>query len=495
MNDQQILDYLRSRGRIDPPIDFSRSVMAALDRAPVTESSRFSVYLPAFVAVGAMAAIAILALVLGPARDVGPAPSPSAVASASAEATAPDVFDLRVALLEAVDVLRDAPGVEGLQQTEIDGVLGTATWFTWRPNGDQVVVERRDVDVTETGWWLAPDGTPPATGQRIWTHVNAHVGSETYLTDEAGEWAVMPRLEQSLSMGTAILARSILPWDPLTAFGPSFPESPEQGARVERRDLQDGGIEWLLEFEDAGSPVIQRWTIGPGGELRSWFVQRTDPPVDPEGTYINAVTEASVEFTVTSGDPIQPPDTSRPPGASHVGAPASMPLMPPTGFGEVVRVNSCEHPSGVYRVTLPEGWWTNRNDEVGPDGLWASCTLFGPEAFAPTTIGDETWPRGVAVVITWIDGGCIGSYLALRSSGGAVVDGLEASVHEYARGTEATDPPGLYSYTIDLSEPGVACELGGRFITASTSFEMSGDYEQNKTFLDAIMAAMEITPP
>lgn len=321
MNEQRIVEYLRARGHVTPPVDFTGSVMSALDSAPV-QPSRFSAYLPAFVAVGAAAVIAVLALLVGPGRDIGPAPSASATAEAST------VDELRVALMASVDVLRDAPGVEGRQGAEIDGTLGTATWFDWRPNGDQVVVQRWDLDVTDTGWWKVPDGAPPATGQRIDTNIQAKIGDELFFTNEAGDWQVAARDDgfPTGAIGPAMLDGAILPWYPLMGLGPSFPDAPESDARVERGDLPDGGAEWQLEFQWNGSPLIQTWTIGPGGELRSWSMEREDRSVDPEGGFHDNATHVSLQLMINDGDPIEPPDVDALPDPAPFGLPADFPL-------------------------------------------------------------------------------------------------------------------------------------------------------------------------
>lgn len=224
-------------------------------------------------------------------------------------------------------------------------------------------------------------------------------------------------------------------------------------------------------------------------------MEREDGPVDPEGGFGDNVTHAWLQFTTTDGDPIQPPDVDAVPDAAAVGAPPDLPLAPPpASLDETEQVAVCEHPSGRYRVTLPDGWWTNRNgDDSG--ALWEACELFGPEPFAVTPWGDRTWPYGVALAIDWVDGGCIGSIWELVSSEATTVAGLPASVNEYALVVDPGDLEGAYEYVIDLSEPGVACEVGGRFIIAATNREMTGSYDENKAFLDQIMSGMEITPP
>lgn len=494
MTDDRVLDYLRSRGQADPPVDLVSSVMAAID-APVPSRSRFAAWMPAAAIAASVTVIAAVALLIGQGPNVGPSLSPATSSPAPSASVEPTIDDLGVALLDAVDVLRAAPGVEGREQAEITGAIGAVTWFDWRPNGDQVIVQRQDLDVAETGWWMVPDGAPPTTGRRIYTRIQAKVGDEVFFTNEAGDWEVAAR-DDSLptgAFGVGILDGVILPWRPLDALVPSLQDPSE--AQIERDDLPDGGVEWRLEYQWMGAPLSQRWTIGHGGELRSWTFEREDRSVDPEGGFHANATFGSLQYTITDGDPIKPPDVEADPSAAAVGAPPDLPLEPPPASLEYVeQVATCEHPSGRYRVTLPEGWWTNRGS-ADEEPLWDACELFGPEPFPVTPSADRNWPDGVALTLRWTEGGCIGSFLALLSSDETTIDGQAATVDEYAWGTESDDRPGLYQYVIDLSDPGVDCEVDGRFITATTSREMTGDYEENKAFLDQIMDSMEITPP
>ena len=494
MTDDRIIDYLRARGRGRPPDDFVSSVMAAIDD-PVPSRSPFAAWMPAAAIATGVAVIAAVALLIGQGPNVGPGPSPATSSPMPSASVEPTIDDLGVALLDAVDVLRAAPGVQGRQQVEIDGTIGSATWFDWRPNGDQVVVTRWDLDVTETGWWMQPDGAPPATGQRIYTNIQANVGDEFFFVAEGGDWQVTARDDRILAIGPGILDESILPWDPLMGLDPSFPDASESEARIERDELSDGGVEWRLDSELLGEPAVQRWTIGPGGELRSWTFEREDRSVDPRGDFTANATHGWLQYTITDGDPIQRPDVEADPNAAAVGAPPDLPLEPPpASLEQVEQAAVCEHPSGRYRVTLPDGWWTNR-DGGDTNLLWEACELFGPEPFAVTPAADRPWPYGVALTISWIDGGCIGSIWELLSSEVTTVDGLPASVNEYALVVDSGDLEGAYEYVIDLSKPDVDCEVGGRFIIASTNREMTGNYDENKAFLDQIMSGIEITPP
>jgi hypothetical protein len=91
MNDDQIIEYLRSRGRGELPLDLVSSVMDAIDRVP-QRRSWFASFVPALAAAGAVAVILALAVLVGqngpptgstqsPAQEPSMSPSPSATAA------------------------------------------------------------------------------------------------------------------------------------------------------------------------------------------------------------------------------------------------------------------------------------------------------------------------------------------------------------------------------------------------------------------------------
>jgi len=87
MNDDQIAEYLRARGRIDPPLDFVGAVAGAVAYAPQRRASWFAPLIPAAAAVGAAAAVTVLAILVSKGPNVGPPPAPSTSVSERAAPT------------------------------------------------------------------------------------------------------------------------------------------------------------------------------------------------------------------------------------------------------------------------------------------------------------------------------------------------------------------------------------------------------------------------
>ncbi len=312
MNEQQLVEYLQSRAAVSVPQDFVGSVMAGVRTAP-TQRSRFSSLLPAFAVAAVVAVVALLALVVGPGRDVGPAPSPSA-ATASPTATGED--ELREAVTAATERLAQSAAVQGVQTSWTEEYIGTATWYDWRPNGDQVIVTRTDIDV-QAPWYTDPDGEPLSVGKRITTDIQVLVGDSWYRTED-GEWVIEDRADAppALSYPTGLLSAEIL------AVPPSgFPDD----VTATRQALADGGEVWALEaVTDDGRSLVE-WRIGADGVLVSFSFEGTGVNLAPGDSIGNRSIRSVTEFIpVSDPDPI--PDPGPRPDPEQFGLPADFPL-------------------------------------------------------------------------------------------------------------------------------------------------------------------------
>lgn len=112
MSDDQVLEYLRGRGRVEPQQDFIGSVMNAVADAPQRHSAWFAPLLPAVTGIGAVAAVIAVILLVDSGPNVGPPPDPSASASAQQE-----IGDV---LLEEGDVIV-------MPAVDVNGVFGSIT--------------------------------------------------------------------------------------------------------------------------------------------------------------------------------------------------------------------------------------------------------------------------------------------------------------------------------------------------------------------------------
>lgn len=196
------------------------------------------------------------------------------------------------------------------------------------------------------------------------------------------------------------------------------------------------------------------------------------------------------------------PTTSASPEATDDQTAAATRTAPATAtatpFGAAVfgDPDSCEHSSGAYRVAFPDAWWYNLEYEHDQLGEIAECRFFAPEAFdIDTADRQQPVPHGVAITIDYLEGGCFGYFSEILEQREITVDGHQGRVEELTRGPADSDEPHYYHYLIDL-RPDVPCESPeSAYITAGTSRERAGDYEDNKALLDRMMQTMDIPEP
>lgn len=231
--------------------------------------------------------------------------------------------ELEAAVDSAVEALVEAPGVEGYQEGYIDEYLSGASWFDYRSNGDVVVVQRTDVDVAQTAWWLNPSEGPPATGRNIATTVRVLVGDSFYEAistsgQGAARWSVTDRdaaRRVPLTLGLVLLSGDD------RMFG-----RPAADGEVTRERSTDGGSVWTVTVPERDGEGIQRWHIRPTGELASWSWELVGVS-EPAELESDPTTSGRIEFTLLADpDPIDAPDTEEVPDLTEFALPEDFPL-------------------------------------------------------------------------------------------------------------------------------------------------------------------------
>ncbi len=317
MNDERVLEYLRMRARVEPEPALVARIMAAIDEAQPAPSA-FAAFLPAVAIAGAVAVIVALALILGQGPNVGPGPTDS-VEPSPAPAT---VDELRAALESGLEILREEPGVEGTATSSVFAELGSATWFSWRPNGEQVVISRTDVDVTQTAWWLVPGGQPPARRESITTTIHVLVGDE-YFTAEGEGWVVASSEEAPPAFS---LATALLDGEELAVEG--FIGNLAGEVTLTRRP--DGATTWTLTTPYRDGSAISEYRFAPDGGIVAWSAELVG--VTPTTEDAPFVSSQQVEFVrLPDAEPIEAPDTHAPPDPAALGLPPDFALEPSPG--------------------------------------------------------------------------------------------------------------------------------------------------------------------
>ena len=315
MTEDRVVAYLRARGQVEPPADLVDRTMSAVAAAG-NPRSPFAAFMPAAAVAAVAAIVAVVGLLISQGTRVGPPATPRPEPS-----TSPVSYgEMQAALTAAISALREAPGVEGMSTTSVYGELGTAQWFSWRPNGDQVVVQRDDVDVSQSAWWLDPEGGPPARGRNVIETIRMIVGDE-YFEGTAEGWSIARASDAPpvLTFVTALLEdeESILSMYPGEVYEVSVTE------------LDNGGEEWTLSGPFRDGTAISRWRIGPAGELRSWASEFDGVTPTVEDTHFETATLVEIRM-LTDAASIKAPDLDSVPDAEALGLPPDFPLRGPS---------------------------------------------------------------------------------------------------------------------------------------------------------------------
>ena len=210
--------------------------------------------------------------------------------------------ELEAAVDSALEALMEAPGVEGYQEAYVDEYVSGASWFDFRSNGDVVVVQRIDVDVAQTAWWLNPSEGPPATGRNIATTARVLVGDSFYEAistsgQDSARWSVSDREDAPrgpLTRGLVLLSGE----DRL--FG-----LPAGDGEFTREVSSGGGSVWTRTTPYREGSAVQRWHIRPTGELASysWELVGVSLPMELDAV---PTTSGRMEFTsLANPDPIE----------------------------------------------------------------------------------------------------------------------------------------------------------------------------------------------
>jgi len=412
MSERVVIDYLRTRGRVEPPPGFARSVMVAIDEAPATRSW-FSAFLPAAAVAGVAAAIALMALLLGQNPDVGPGPDQSA--EPSLPATSATLQELETAVTAAIERLAEG-AVAGRQTSLLEEYLASATWFEWRPNGDHVVITREDVDVSAP-WWTDPDGEPLTVGERISTRISVVLDGALYQSEDSA-WVVQEPPRGPLAFGIGMLSGQI---------SPVVRGDARDDVRVTRRDLDDGGELWRLEAPKGGTEYLE-WRIGADGVLVSYMTRGAqitlwgvDVSQDPDDSGPTAATTSMVEFVpIEDPEPIAAPDLDSVPDPMDLGLPVDFPLAP---AGPEARIDYREYVEAALEAMETYHWnaanveWASARS-VALDGLpddpsagQAHQRIIAAIQTFDTFFPDESAPAGDAAIdaaVEWLEGqpGC-----------------------------------------------------------------------------------------
>ena len=434
MNDEQIIEYLRSRhrGDFDPPLGAVSTVMAAVDSAP-SHRAWFASFMPA-AAVAVIGAAFVLAVLFGMGPNIGPGPgtseepstiaSPTPVPSLVLPSPSPsDAAPLVLPLFQPGDTV-------SLSATDSDGEWG------------MIRLERGD----DLGGY--PDAEIPPDSFLIEVFV---VYDADRMPDPAqfgtSDWAVRP----SDPTVDGYFVAEAQEFERANGIGlrPAMPLGMYPGAVDIFTTPTEGRIAFAIPRRAADLSLELVYQLGSREQV--FALRAPGPPpgpvavATPQPTSEAAIAEAAAMATTLFADP-----------------------------------DECVNPEDGYRLTFPDAWYTNTATGDVP-----ACSWFTPEFFEVTVPGEP--PEELWISIAVFDGevgytSLTQIYLNVQLE----VGGRPASRVEYNPNATVNPDYRGYEYVIRLGE-------NGPTLSAGTNTEIAEDYLLAKAVLDRIMASFEFT--
>ncbi len=436
MNDDPIAEYLRARGRIDPPLDFVPSVQAALADAPQRRASWFAPFLPAAAAVGAAAIAVALALMIGQNPFIGPAPTSSPVASASPTGSNSPTSS------PVVGGLADPGDVVELPALDTSGEVGTITLVRGQDAG---------------GYPMAPD----PTGDTFFVEVQ--VTYDLTRVPDPAEWG---RGDWTLVVADGALGGLEMgPWDGqvTSTAGPQPTLADYPGAIVAEPGQYDGWLIFAVPREASDGSLNLRYTAaGRASAVESILLR--DPGQAPE----------AVTGIPASPEPIYAQDPGYP-----------FPVLDsPAADALFAESDECTSAEGGYTLRFPESWYTNTAVGATP-----ACSWFSPTSFEVAESGIVPGEIVIEIRVSETGLGQIPEWprVSLET---VSIGGYEGSRMEDAIPGADGEFEFVYHYAAWLDDDAL-----GRKITAHTSSDGQPDYLLHRAVLDRIMASLVFRDP
>jgi hypothetical protein len=484
VNDRLIVEYLRGRAAVEPPIGLVGAIAAEVSGTPQEQRHRLAAYLPVAAAVAVVAVAAAFVVGTQPdttqpptAASLSPSPSPSSSPIATPTSFIPD-YDSFAEVAQSGLVLYD--GQDPASATTVEVYEGQRIYVTERPSAP--------------GWRRIQAGD-------VFGWIRLEVGGRATLRPA--------ELRCPTKMDVSSLA----------ALSPPERVKCSPSSKLELRG-------WAQSFEpDTGHAGAPTWLAGPStvgilagtpSRFRALLDVSLDPSANldfPNGEKVVAVghfrdeRSATCRRTPPSGFPSETPEESMlwctqqfvVDEVRRVGPPIPMPAPvtyrddPGSPFTVIdnaeadalfSRIDTCTNPDGQFTVNFPADWYTNPTI-----GDLPACSWFAPRPFAISDI--SVVPDEIAIVVHTFEGG-FGYVYAPKTT---IRDDITIGGHEGYRfeqvgvsyeggGFEALPP----SYTYNASFGSPISE--GPSMQAVTESEGASDYILNKAVLDRIMASL-----
>lgn len=437
MNDERIVQYLRSRGRVEPPDDLASSIAVALDDVPQLGRSSFASWLPAVTAAGVATLIVVVAILAVQTPSIGPAPAPSP-APFSSTTTEPIGTPEPAATMtptppEGQDLLEPGSRIT-LPIASSEGVSG------------MIALERGE----DVGGY--PLVSSPSSELHFFVEVRA-----TYELEDAPETASWGDVDWRLEDASGPVGERL----------DAFPEPAERnylgtwpGATVPE-PRYEGWIIFAVPRDVAGSALDLVYQ--PPGVADATRIPVRRPGAAPE----------PVTLEWPRPDPVY---------VAQPGLPFTV-LESAEADALFADSDTCTNPEGGYTVSHPDSWYTNTAVGDVPACSWFSPTFYeaGEGGVRPDEIAIEIGVFDGDIGFLWVDlyteDVSIGGFMGRRYETGMTKD-AEQPTNQLQ-----------YSYLAYLDSE----RSGGRKLWGFTGTEYGGEYELNRAVFDRIMASLRFT--
>jgi hypothetical protein len=147
-------------------------------------------------------------------------------------------------------------------------------------------------------------------------------------------------------------------------------------------------------------------------------------------------------------------------------------------------ISNAEPTSLSWRISFPEGWYTNEEDTVGR----SACTLFGPEPFEYSD--QQGVPDSVAIIVDIPPGGPMSTDDEITSTENYTVDGVAAVRYEFQPGGFIVEATALWIVGIAGSLPSVGNDQP--YLAIQTYSDDPDELAQWVDILDRMVATLDI---
>lgn len=219
--------------------------------------------------------------------------------------------EFETAIAPATEALMQAPGFEALQKNFFEEDLASAIWIDSRANGNFLIAQRVDLDVTESGGRLE-DNANRSTGSNVATTLIVRAGGASFVGEPGDTWAIseQPILSPFFLLRTALNREGV-----------------SSKAEFTSQEAPEGDTVWTARQPYNEGTLLMTWVIDSRGLLTSYSgklsgVDLAGPTEDgPPGD------ATVIDFErVESPDPIQVPEPGSAVEIDRIDVPDDFPL-------------------------------------------------------------------------------------------------------------------------------------------------------------------------